>query len=393
MSFRARPKVALLIESSRSYGRELLKGVALFARTRTNWSLLHQEMAIDDIPPDWLAASGVSGAIARVDGHSVRSLRKLRVPVVDVRCRRKFQNMPRVDTDDQAVARLAFDHLRERGFEQFAFCGYASMHYSMTRLKFFRELTQAAGFPLSVYESPRVSTSGTTATEQSGISDSVGMTDWLQTLQPPTGLFVCNDIRGQQVLNVCRLAGIDIPDSLGVVSVDDDDAICPLSDPPLTSVQPDAQGIGYRAAEILHDLINGVPADSRLELIPPRGVSSRLSTQVLATPDREVAQASRFIREHACEGIKVADVAEHVVISRRQLERRFRTELNHTVHEEITATQIARVRQLLIETDLTLEQLAPLAGYDYKELLSNVFKRETGETPGEYRRRAARTSN
>lgn len=393
MSFRARPKVALLIESSRSYGRELLKGVALFARTRTNWSLLHQEMAIDDMPPDWLAASGVSGVIARVDSHSVRSLRKLRVTVVDVRCRRKFQNMPRVDTDDQAVARLAFNHLRERGFEQFAFCGYAATHYSTTRLMFFRKLAQAAGFPLSVYESPSATTTGTTATEQSGISDSAGMTEWLQTMEPPTGLFVCNDIRGHQVLNVCRLAGIDIPDSIGVVSVDDDDAICPLSDPPLSSVQPDAQGIGYRAAEILHEMIDGLPADSRLELIPPIGVSSRLSTQVLATPDREVALAARFIREHASEGIKVAEVAEHVSISRRQLERRFRTELNHTIHEEITATQIARVKQLLTETDLTLEQLAPLAGYDYKELLSNVFKRETGETPGEYRRKVIRISD
>lgn len=388
MSFRARPKVALLIESSRSYGRELLKGVALFARTRTNWSLLHQEMLIDDMPPDWLETSGVSGVIARVDTHSVRRLRELRVPVVDVRCRHNFQSMPRVDTDDQAVARLAFEHLLERGFEQFAFCGYESTHYSTTRLRFFREHVQSGGFPLSVYESPSAATTGTTATERSGISDSTGMTDWLQTLKPPTGLFVCNDIRGQQVLNMCRLVGIDIPDSIGVVSVDDDDAICPLCDPPLSSVQPDAQGVGYRAAEILGEMINGLPAHSRLELVAPKGVTGRLSTQVLATPDREVAQASRFIREHACEGIKVTDVAEHVAISRRQLERRFRTELNHTIHEEITATQIARVKQLLVETDLTLDQLAPLAGYDYKEMLISVFKRETSETPGEYRRRS-----
>ena len=388
MSVRARPKVALLVESSRSYGRELLKGVALFARTRTNWSLLHQEMAIDDIPPDWLEASGVSGVIARVDTHSVGRLRKLQVPVVDVRCRHHFDHMPRVDTDDEAVAQLAFDHLRERGFEQFAFCGYASTHYSTTRLEFFRKLTQAGGFPLSVYESPSAAAPGTTATEQSGISDSTGMAEWLQTLEPPTGLFVCNDIRGQQVLNVCRLAEVDVPDSIGVVSVDDDEAICPLCDPPLSSVQPDAQGVGYRAAEILQELIHGAQADSGLELIAPKGVTSRLSTQALATHDREVAQASRFIREHACEGINVADVAEQVSVSRRQLERRFRTELNHTIHEQITATQIARVRQLLAETDLSLEQLAPLAGYEYKELLSTVFKRETGETPGEYRRRA-----
>lgn len=388
MSFRARPKVALLVESSRSYGRELLKGIALFARTRTNWSLLHQEMSIDDTPPDWLEASNVSGVIARVDNNSVKRLRRLRVPVVDVRCRHRYQNMPRVDTDDQAVARMAFDHLRDRGFEQFAFCGYESTHYSETRLEHFRKLTQNGGFPLSVYESPGAATSDTTTTEQSGINDSPRMAKWLQTLEPPTGLFVCNDICGQQVLNVCRLAGIDVPDSLGIVGVDDDDAICPLCDPPLSSVRPDAHGVGYRAAEILHSMVDGHPTDSHLELVQPTGVTGRLSTQVLATRDREIARVCRFIREHACEGIKVADVANHVSLSRRQLERRFRIELKRTIHEEITATQIARVKQLLIETDLTLEQLAPLAGYKYKEMLSAVFKRETGETPGAYRQRA-----
>lgn len=387
MNFRGRSKVALLIESSRSYGRELLKGIARFARTRTNWSLLHQEMSIDDMPPEWLEASEVNGIIARVDTHSVQRIDALGVPVVDVRCRHEFKNMPRIDTDDRLVAELAFRHLRERGFERFAFCGYEATHYSTTRLNYFRCLTESGGFPLTVYESPSAQTTGITATEQSGITDTAGMAEWLQTLTPPTGLFACNDIRGQQVLNVCRVVGVDVPDHLGVIAVDNDEVICPLCDPPLSSVQPDAQGVGFRAAEVLFNMINGATPDSRLELVSPIGVNTRLSTQVLATSDREVAQACRFIREHACDGINVAAVVSHVSLSRRQLERRFRAELNQTIHEQIASVQVARVKQLLKETDLTLEQLAPLAGYDYKEMLSVVFKRATGETPGEYRRR------
>jgi LacI family transcriptional regulator len=386
MSFPARPKVALLVESSRSYGRELLKGIALFARTRTNWSLLHQEMSIDELPPDWLESASIAGVIARVDRHSVRQLKKLKVPVVDVRCRQRFRNMPRVDTDDRLVARLAFDHLRERGFERFAYCGFRFTHYSASRLKFFRELTTAAGFPLSVYESPGEADHVTTISEQSGLIDDDGVSRWLQSLRPPTGLFVCNDIRGQQVLNACRLAGIDVPDSVGIVGVDDDDAICPLCDPPLSSVRPDAQGVGYRAAEVLNEMMHGVPADSRLELIPPQSVVARLSSQVQASDDREIAKACRFIREYSCEGINVADVAEFASISRRQLERRFREELDRTPHEEITATQVARVKQLLRETPMTLEQITRLTGYSHKERLCAVFKRETGKTPGEYRK-------
>lgn len=389
MSFRDRPRVALLVESSRSYGRELLKGIALFARTRASWALLHQEMSIDDLPPDWLESASVSGIIARVDRHSVNRLQKLNVPVVDVRCRHQFQNMPRVDTDDHAVARLAFEHLRERGFQRFAFCGFESVHYSSTRLKFFRELTEQAGSPLSVYESPGDMKRHVTDTEQSGLVDDDRLFDWLQTLQPPTGLFVCNDIRGQQVLNACRLCDIDVPDSLGVVGVDDDDTICPLCDPPLSSVRPDALGVGYRAAELLQEMLQGVPASSQLELIPPKKVAGRLSTLVHASDDREIAQACRFIREHACEGIDVGDVSEFVSISRRQLERRFRIELDRTPHQEITSVQVARVKQLLEETRMTLEQITRLAGYSHKERLCAVFKRETGLTPGQYRKKLA----
>ncbi|MFH5804333.1 hypothetical protein ACG2DA_09785, partial [Alienimonas sp. DA493] len=174
MSRRPRDNVALLIESSRSYGRELLKGVARYARTQANWSLLHQEMSIDDTPPDWLEASSVRGVIARVDDHSVGRLRALGVPVVDVRCRHAFVGIPRIDTDDRAVARLAFDHLRDRGFERFAFCGYEATHYSIRRLRFFRGFVRDGGFPLSVYESPRAAPSdaATSGTATSGTATS-----------------------------------------------------------------------------------------------------------------------------------------------------------------------------------------------------------------------------
>ncbi len=101
-----------------------------------------------------------------------------------------------------------------------------------------------------------------------------------------------------------------------------------------------------------------------------------------------MARACRFIRENACDGIDVGDVVRRAALSRRQLERRFRIALQRTPREEITAVQVDRVRQLLAETDMPLEQLAPLAGYDYKESLSAIFKRETGETPGQFRRQA-----
>jgi LacI family transcriptional regulator len=387
MKVNTRPKIALLVEASRSYGRDLLRGVALFARTRSNWSLLHQEMTIDATLPDWMTASGISGVIGRVDTHTIDSLRQLDVPIVDVRCRQNFAGIPQVETDDLAVAQLAFEHLWERGFRRFAFCGYQHAHYSEARLRFFRELVTAAGCSLSVYETPGERDKSLTSIEQSGVIDTEHLSTWIVALPRPTGLFVCNDIRGQQVLNACRSIEIAIPDDLAVIGVDDDDAICPLTDPPLSSVRPDAEQVGYRAAEILHDMMNGKSAPKSIEYVSPKSVVQRLSTQVSAVDDREVARVCRFIREHASEGIDVNDVAEFTSLSRRQLERRFRAELDRTLHEEITAAQLVRVRQLLRETTMTLQQITPLTGYSHKERLSAVFKRETGETCGEYRKR------
>lgn len=382
----------MLIESSRSYGRSLLRGVAQFSRTQGNWSLLHEEMTIDADLPGWLSGAEADGVIARLDDHIIAPLRRLNVPIVDVRCRRNYAGIPQVETDDRAVAGLVFEHLWERGFRRFAFCGYRGAHYSENRLSAFRERVAAENCPLSVYETEGAPEAALTSIERSGVLDVKPLSKWLSGLQPPTGLFVCNDIRGQQALNACRKLGISVPDDLGVIGVDDDDAICPLSDPPLSSVRPNADRIGYRAAETLADLMSGGRAGTQIEYIPPTGIAQRLSTRVIAVEDREVARACQFIRENACEGIDVGDVARSAALSRRQLERRFRIALQRTPREEITAVQVARVKQLLTDTDMPLEQLAPLAGYDYKESLSAIFKRETGETPGRFRRRAQETN-
>ncbi|NNJ24102.1 xylose operon transcription regulator XylR [Alienimonas chondri] len=390
-----RPRVALFVESSRAYGRGLLRGVAAFARTRTNWTLIHHEMTLDAELPPWLGGLAINGAIARVSQRTIDPLRDLGVPLVDVWCRYSHRGVPQIETDDDAVARLAFDHLRERGFRRFAFCGYQHAHYSEARLKRFRALVEAAGAPLSVYLVPSRPTTSLTAVEQSGLFDLEPLSRWLQSLKPPTGLFACNDVRGQQVLNACAAAAIAVPDDLGVVGVDDDDVICPLCDPPLSSVRPDAEGVGFLAGETLFELMNG-PAGSLpdrsggppVRYVPPRTVTERLSTRVAVVEDRELARVVRYIRDHACDGINVKDVAAFSTLSRRQLERRFRAELGRTPHQEITAAQVARVKQLLTETTMTLEQISPLAGYEYQERLGAVFKRETGLTPGAYRRQS-----
>jgi len=161
---------------------------------------------------------------------------------------------------------------------------------------------------------------------------------------------------------------------------------CELSSPPLTSVAPGAYQAGFRAAEHLArrlaDRCTPV-CDLRIE---PAGIVARRSTDVLAIPDRAVAAAVRYIAEHACEGLTVPEVLPHAAVSRAQLEKKFRQHLGRSPQAEIRRVQVARIRQLLADTDLPLKSIAELTGFDYMEYMCVVFRRLTGETPGTYRR-------
>lgn len=156
--------------------------------------------------------------------------------------------------------------------------------------------------------------------------------------------------------------------------------------PPLSSVAPNPERIGYEAAALLDHLMAGGQPPQQELLVEPLGVTTRQSTDVLALDDSTLAAAVRYIREHACEGITVPEVLKRVPLRRIELERQFRKYLGHSPQAEIRAVQLKRIKQLLAETDLPLEQIARLAGYKHPEYMNVVFKRLTGQTPGRYRR-------
>jgi LacI family transcriptional regulator len=211
---------------------------------------------------------------------------------------------------------------------------------------------------------------------------------WLRGLPKPVGIMASYDIRGQQVLAACRGAGLAVPDEVAVIGVDNDALLCELASPPLSSVIPNAHRAGYEAAALLDQQMAGKRVAATAHLIAPLGIAARQSTDVLAVDDREVARAVQFIREHACEGINVADVLRAVPLSRRVLEQRFQNLLGRTPREEILQVRLSRVKQLLGETDLPLYLVAERTGFEHVEYLSVVFKRETGRTPSRWRSEA-----
>jgi LacI family transcriptional regulator len=195
----------------------------------------------------------------------------------------------------------------------------------------------------------------------------------------------CNDMRVQHLLNACQRVDIAVPEELAVIGVDDDALVCNLCQPPLSSVVPNAERVGYEAAALLDRMMSGEIPPAQPLLIPPVRITIRQSSDVLAIEDAVVAAAVRFIRERACQGCGMKDLLRHIPMSRSLLERRFRQYLGRSPQAEIRAVQLKRVKQLLSESDLPLDQISPLAGYAHPEYMSVVFKRETGQTPGQYR--------
>jgi LacI family transcriptional regulator len=296
------------------------------------------EQGRGDDPPSWLAHWDGDGIIARIESKKIaRVIVNSKLPTVDVSAGRHVPAIPWVETDDRAIAHLAANHFLERGFRHFAYCADKRFHWSRWRGDHFGKLLKAAGYRCQSFVPPsRQSDKQVAAIE-----------GWLTRLPKPVGVFACYDIRGQQVLDACRNARVAVPDEVAVLGVDNDELLCELASPRLSSVIPDTHRTGYEAAALLARMMKGERLAALEVRIAPIGVHRRQSTDVLATDDPQVVHAVRFIREHACEPINVEDVLRAVPLSRKVLETRFKKILNHTLHDEIIRVRIDRAKQLL----------------------------------------------
>jgi LacI family transcriptional regulator len=375
------PNVALLIETSNAYARGLLGGVRTYLRAHGPWSIYLGEQRRGDPAPDWLRRWQGDGIIARIESAEIaRALLKMRCPVVDVSAARHLPSLANVETDDVEIARLATGHLLERGFRELAFCGDERYQWSNQRRDHFAAAVAAAGRRCHVYQpaSRRRHKSGWEEEK-----DDLGR--WLAGLPKPVGILAAYDIRGRQVLDVCRALEIDVPDQVAVLGVDNDELLCDLATPPLSSIVPDTARTGFEAARMLDVLMQGGRIAPGARLVKPLGIVTRRSTDVLALEDADICAAIRYIREHATDGIKVDDLLRAVPLSRRVLESRFQKLLGRTPHDEIVRVQLERVKQLLLETDLPLAAIADRAGYKHVEYMTVVFKRVIGQPPSAFR--------
>lgn len=383
-----RPHVALLVETSLISGREILRGIARYVQEHRPWTIYHEPRSLEAAAPAWLKTWHGDGLIVRLNNqHIAEAVRCTGLPAVDVLGVTADTRIPLVHVDNPLIGQTAAEHLLERGLRHFGYCGFAELNWARQRQQAFVETLAAAGCQCKAYRLPFG-----THSDSSWEAQQERLAMWIHRLPKPVGILACYDPVGQRVLDACQRAATSVPEQVAVIGVDNDETICEVCNPPLSSVIANHARVGYEAAALLDHLMHGKKRPTRPVYIEPLGVATRLSTDVLAVGDPEVAAALAIIHQRACDGLTVRDVVDQVSISYSAMKERFSRVMGRSLHDEIVHTQLKRAQELLATPDLPLRQIAQMAGFRHQEYMGVVFRAKLGKTPGQYRREAHRTN-
>lgn len=375
----------MLFNANKVYDRQIIEGIGNYLQSsKVDWDLYLEEdfMARLDHLDEW---SG-DGIIADYDNPEIQvALQKANVPVVGVggsyRNPEDYPDVPYVATDNFELVNAAFQHLRQKGIQRFAFYGAPvdeHHRWAQERENAMLELTAKEGYECYVYRGHPVRPE----TWQYTIKR---LADWLKSLPTPIGIVAVTDARARHLLQVCDHIGMLIPDRMSVIGIDDDEIARFLSRVSLSSVKQGCLEMGYQSARLLHKMLDGHKSPKRPILVPPERVAERQSTDYKAIADPHVMQAMHFIRQNACRGIKVDQVLDYVGVSRSNLENRFKDERGHSIHTEIHNEKLQRACKMLRESDESTSQVAKICGYPSLQYMYAVFKKHYKKTPIEYR--------
>lgn len=405
------PRVVLFVETSTTFGRKLLGGIGQYMRENEPWTVYVEPRSMYDSLSDWISNWHGSGILSRlVTEEQIRLVRGLGVPFVDLNETVASHGVPSVVNDNSAIGELAAEHFFELGLKHFAFVGYPGFLWSDQRGLAFSQQVQRRGGSCSSFTLPSGKDSHENPLDVARLNRCPPVTNdpstphssqryyrtawenerehlarWLKSLPRPVGLFACNDFRALSVLDACHAARILVPEQISVLGVDDEDIICDLCDPPLSSIVPNAKAIGYTAAALLDRLMKGESVSWEQKRIPPVRLIHRGSTEVLASSDPVVAEALSIIRRYASRGLSVEELVRRMCLSRSTLQRKFQNSLGRGMHEIITTAKIDRAKVLLTETNLSRLEIARRCGFEDENYFSVSFREMTGFSPRQWR--------
>uniref|UniRef100_UPI003B5C3192 XylR family transcriptional regulator n=1 Tax=Shewanella gaetbuli TaxID=220752 RepID=UPI003B5C3192 len=383
--FQTRHSITLLFNANKVYDRQVIEGIGHYLQTsKADWDIYLEEDFLTRLEniDDWVG----DGIIADLDDVNIqKALENINIPVIGVgssyQSDQHYPDIPYVASDNLKVVEAAYNHLKQKGIERFAFYGIPTddhCRWAEEREKAILKLTKQEGYDCQIYRGHNTSPE----TWQYAMNR---LADWLQSLPKPIGIIAVTDSRARHLLQACDHIGVPVPDRVSIIGIDNDDIARYLSRISLSSVTQGCFEMGFKAAKLLHKKLNNEPVKNIRLKVAPASVEERQSSDYKALTDPYVIQAMQYIRQNATRGVKVEQVTTYVGISRSNLEHRFMAERGHSIHTELHHEKLNRACKMLAETQISTKQVANMCGYPSLQYMYAIFKKHFEQTPTGYR--------
>lgn len=382
-------RLILLSDFTESFSYNLLKGVLAYSKSHEPWVVCR-------MPPSYKLTYGIEGVlkwaktwqadaiIGRFDNEdNVELFRQHGIIAIAQDYKARFENIPNITGDYRKTGKMAAEFFLNKGFQHFAFYGYRDTVWSQERCEGFYECIAERGFGNNFH-----------AYQEQSLDDlwfyeAPPLLSWLKSLPHPTALMACDDNQGNRITEICKVNNIKVPDKIAILGVDNDEIICNLSDPPLSSISHNIVRGGFEAAELIDRLLNDEEnnrQDMQDVVIQPINIVNRLSTDFYSTTDMHIHTALKYIHQNIASDITVSDIVKQVPLSRRLLEIRFKQVTQQSIHKYIFNLRMERFAQLLLASDAPIADVAEQVGINNLKNLSRQFKTLKKVSPNEYRK-------
>jgi LacI family transcriptional regulator len=356
------PRVAVLVDTSSSWGRQIVAGVHDYIRKHERWQMFIEARGVQEewsVPAGWRG----DGIIARISNPQLAAdLKARRIPVVNVSgIQISGVDFPRVSNDLNAVGRLAARHFLDRGFRSFAYFSLMGLSYVLQLQKSFSEAVSEAGGECKIYEEKPIQ-----GAEMDWNSDLTQLGDWLKF--------------------AAELAGLLVPEEVAVLCGGDDDLLCEVLHTPMSGIRVASEQIGHEAARVLDGMMRGGKPPKDHTFFPPTKIITRHSTDTLAIHDAAMVKALNHIRQNVNKSLQVSEVCRAAGLSRRVLERKFIKVLGRSPATEMRRVHLERAKQLLAETQMSIPEVAEASGFTSPEYMAIRFRLDLKTSPFRYRK-------
>ncbi|MDR3062394.1 MAG: DNA-binding transcriptional regulator [Dysgonamonadaceae bacterium] len=376
-------KILLLTDFSSGYSRSLLRGIVRYSNEQGPWMFYrmpqyYRELYGDDGVVRWAKNWKADAIIAQLENVDLDKLNELGIPIIIQNYKERANKICNITGDYFGTGEMAAGFFLNRGFSNFAYYGFKDMVWSRERADGFRSKVEKHGYTVSMLNND------SHGTEQWSFDLNV-LRDWLMSLPKPVALFTCDDYFALQITETCKIYNIAVPEDIAVLGVDNDELLCNISYPPLSSIVLDVETGGYMAAERLHQLMNHEITETFDIVIPPTRIESRQSTEKYAVDDKYILKVIEYIKANYARDISIKDIVRSVPLSRRVLEKRFKGKIGISLYQYLLQYRIELFSDLLIKTDKPLADLALMCGFDDYKNVVRVFRKYKKITPLQYR--------